>query len=160
MCKASFLILAYLQVELLSREPVHYIDDINWAKLVESWPLEARGTTITPTNLRKRFKCLILYRIPFQNQLNFNDVIDLLMTHFVKLFRDGKIHPVNGRHQTTGQSSEEDLDQSVDQNENDQVTDLKLEKENMEDDGGSCDDCRTKIKLEQHGPDQREDCVF
>ena len=74
---------------------MNFVEDIDWSNLVESWTPQQRNSSITPNNLRKRFKRLIVYRIPFQNQLNFNDIIDLLMTHFVQPFRDGKIDLIN-----------------------------------------------------------------
>ncbi|KAL5252759.1 hypothetical protein ACHWQZ_G015505 [Mnemiopsis leidyi] len=77
-------------VEILSREPINYVDDIDWQKIAAEFP--EQNSTITPLNLKRRFKQLVLYRIPFHYQLNFNDTIDILMENFVKPYKEGKLN--------------------------------------------------------------------
>ncbi|XP_063678247.1 cyclin-D-binding Myb-like transcription factor 1 [Bolinopsis microptera] len=78
-------------VELLSREPVNYTDDVDWKKIADKFPGGDNNPAITPLNLKCRFRKLIVYRIPFHYQLSFNDIMDILMDNFVKPFKDGRL---------------------------------------------------------------------
>ena len=69
---------------------MNYTDDIDWQKIAANFP--ASNRTITPVNLKRRFRKLVVYRIPFHYKLNFNDTIDILMENFVKPYKEGRLH--------------------------------------------------------------------
>ena len=74
-------------LEILDKEPVHFIDEINWKGIPEKWPYEL-DPQIDGSALKEKFFRLVQYRVPFYSHLSYSDIIELLMEHFCKPQRD------------------------------------------------------------------------